>query len=312
MNFTSVETLKLSGGTVYLTYGPADTTPPTVSSVTPANAATAVVESSNISVTFSESVQIANSANIVLHEGSATGTAIAVAATVSGSILTIDPTPTLKSSTSYYLTMASGSVTDLASNAYAGGTYSFTTGDTIAPTVSTFSPADTATGVAVASNIVLTFSENIQKGTTGLIKVYKGSVSGTPVESYDLATNTAANLTVSGSTLTINPTANLTPDGSTYYVTIDSGAIKDAAGNSYTGTTTYHFATVDTTAPTVSTFSPADTATGVAVASNIVLTFSENIQKGTTGLIKVYKGSVSGTPVESYDLATNTAANLTV
>ncbi|NTW53178.1 MAG: cadherin-like domain-containing protein, partial [Chlorobaculum sp.] len=260
---------------------------------------------------------------IKVYKGSVSGTPVesydlatntAANLTVSGSTLTINPTADLTpDGSTYYVTIDSGAIKDMAGLSYAGTTtYHFATVDTTAPTVSTFSPADTATGVAVASDIVLTFSENIQKGTSGFIKVYKGSVSGTPVESYDLATNTAANLTVSGSTLTINPTANLTPDGSTYYVTIDSGAIKDMAGLSYAGTTTYHFATVDTTAPTVTTYNPADAATAVVESSNIVMTFSENIQKGTSGLIEIHKDSPTGALLESYDLATNTTANLTV
>lgn len=46
--------------------------------------------------------------------------------------------------------------------------------------------------------------------------------------------------------------------------------------------------TVDVTAPTVSTLSPADNATSVAATSNLVMTFNENVQKGAgTILIKV-------------------------
>ncbi|NTV01156.1 MAG: Ig-like domain-containing protein, partial [Chlorobiaceae bacterium] len=312
-----------SGGTYSFTTLSTDSTPPTVSSFSPADSTTGVAVASNVVLTFSENIQKGTSGLIKVYKGSVSGTPVetydlatntSANLTVSGSTLTINPTSDLTpDGSTYYVTFDAGTVKDTAGNSYAGSsTYHFATVDTTAPTVSSFSPADSAAGVAVASNVVLTFSENIQKGTSGLIKVYKGSVSGTPVETYDLATNTSANLTVSGSTLTINPTSDLTPDGSAYYVTFDAGTVKDTAGNSYAGSSIYHFATVDTTAPTVSSFSPADSAAGVAVASNVVLTFSENIQKGTSGQIKVYKGSVSGTPVETYDLATNTSANLTV
>ena len=112
--------------------------------------------------------------------------------------------------------------------------------DTIAPTVSVFGPTDGATGVAVGSDIVLTFSEAIQKGT-GTISIHSGSATGTVLESYDAATNN--NLSVSGSTLTINPTADLV-SGTHYFVTIDAGCVKDLAGNSHAGTTTdYDFTT---------------------------------------------------------------------
>ena len=50
-------------------------------------------------------------------------------------------------------------------NAYAGindtTTLSFTTSDTTNPTLSSSSPADNATEVAVDANIVLNFSENV-------------------------------------------------------------------------------------------------------------------------------------------------------
>ncbi len=100
--------------------------------------------------------------------------------------------------------------------------------DSIAPTVSTYSPADAATGVAVGGNIVLTFSKAIQKGM-GNIVIHSGSADGTPVESYNAATST--NLTISGSTLTINPSTDLAA-GTDYFVSLAAGSIKDLAGNS--------------------------------------------------------------------------------
>jgi serralysin len=153
--------------------------------------------------------------------------------------------------------------------------------DATAPTVSTFSPADGTTGVAVGNNIVFTFSEAIARGT-GTITIRSGSATGTIVESFDAATSNR--ISISGSTLTIDPTNNLA--GNTrYFVVFSSGNVRDLAGNAYTGTSTYDFTTVgsatDTIAPTVSTFSPADGTTGVAVGNNIVLTFSEAIARGT-------------------------------
>ena len=112
-------------------------------------------------------------------------------------------------------------------------------GDTTAPTVTTFSPVDSAFGVAVGSNIVLSFSEAIQKGT-GTIALHSSSASGKVVESYDVATST--NLTVSGSTLTINPTTDLAYRAH-YFVTFDEGSISDLAGNRYAGTESYDFIT---------------------------------------------------------------------
>jgi len=115
------------------------------------------------------------------------------------------------------------------------------TTDIIAPTVVTFTPADAATGVPVGSNVVLTFSEPVEKGT-GLIEIHSGTETGALVASYDAATST--NLSISGTVLTINPTADLAP-GTHYFVTLADGSITDYAGNHFAGTTAYDFTTAD-------------------------------------------------------------------
>jgi methionine-rich copper-binding protein CopC len=111
------------------------------------------------------------------------------------------------------------------------------TADTTAPTVTTFSPADEATGVAVGANIVLTFSEPIQRGTGQIVlKTAAGAV----VATYDAATS--ANLSISGNTLTIDPSADLS-FMTGYSVELAAGTVKDMAGNAYAGTSSYNFAT---------------------------------------------------------------------
>ena len=286
-----------------------DTAAPLISVFNPTDGATGISVGSNITVTFSETIQ-RGSGNIEIRLGSATGALVegfdaasSGRLSLSGSTLTIDPTANLTNNTSYFVTFAAGSVKDLANNNYAGTTtYDFkTVADTTAPTVSTFAPVDGATGVAVDSNIVLTFSEAVQKGA-GKIEIRLGSANGTLVESFDAATNTR--LVFSGSTLTIDPAANLA-NNTSYFVTFAAGSVKDLANNNYGGTATYDFKTVaETTPPTVLTFAPVDGATGAAVDSNIVLTFSEAVQKGT-GKIELRSGSATGTLVESFDAATS-------
>ncbi len=130
----------------------------------------------------------------------------------------------------------SGSVTGSSSNPTA---IILPTFDTIAPTVTTFSPVDGATGVSVGSNIVLEFSEVIQKGS-GAIEIRSDSPVGTVVASYNVATS--SNITIAGNALTINPSADLA-NGTHYFVTFSDGSVKDLAGNSYAGTTSYDFMT---------------------------------------------------------------------
>ena len=104
--------------------------------------------------------------------------------------------------------------------------YTLTTGFELintAPTLSSSTPADGATGVAVDANIVLTFSEAVDV-ESGNITLKKSSDDST-VETIDV---TGSLVTGTGTTeITINPSTTL--DGETgYYITIAATAFDDA------------------------------------------------------------------------------------
>jgi len=99
--------------------------------------------------------------------------------------------------------------------------------DTSMPENTSCNPVTEATQVAIDSNIVLTFSEAIQKGE-GSIVLRSGSATGTLVESFDMASS--LNLIISGNTLTINPTNNLV-NSTYYYVGLSRGAVLDVSEN---------------------------------------------------------------------------------
>ena len=121
--------------------------------------------------------------------------------------------------------------------------------DSTAPTLSSSSPADNATDVAVDSNIVLNFSESVdvESGNITIKKTSDDSV----IETIDV---TSSNVTGTGtSQITINPSNDL-DKGIEFYVLIDASAFDDSAGNSYAGvssttalsfTTTYSDPTLD-------------------------------------------------------------------
>ena len=288
---------------------PVDTTAPTILSLNPLDGSTGAALDSNIVLTFSEAIE-KGSGVIEIHSGSATGPLVVSynAATsqnlvILGKTLTIDPTSDLLNNTHYFVTLAPGSIKDLADNNYSGtSSYDFTTiPDTIPPTVLSFYPADSATDVLVDSNIVLTFSELIQRGT-GDIVIHRDLVTGNVVESFNAATSPFLHFTEN--TLTIDPTSDLS-NSSHFFITLDPGSIKDLAGNSYEGTSTYDFTTVaDTTPPQVIRFTPHDAAVDVSISSNIVVTFSETIQRGI-GTIEIHRDSPTGSVVESYNVATS-------
>lgn len=110
----------------------ADTTPPTVTSFSPAAAATAVAPDANIVVQFSENVA-RGSGGITLQAADGTVIATYDAAssanlTIAGSTLTINPGNDLGFGTTYKLVIAAGAIKDTAGNNYAGtSSYGFTT-----------------------------------------------------------------------------------------------------------------------------------------------------------------------------------------
>ncbi|NCY03915.1 MAG: hypothetical protein EBX36_13660, partial [Planctomycetia bacterium] len=101
--------------------------------------------------------------------------------------------------------------------------------DTTPPSATVVAPANGATDVSINDNLVVTFSEPVVLGTSGVIELR--AADGTLIESFGVG---SSRISLSGSTLTIDPTANLAY-ASGYYVTIASGMLQDLAGNPYAG-----------------------------------------------------------------------------
>ncbi len=164
--------------------------------------------------------------------------------------------------------------------------------DSTAPTLSSSTPADNGTGVAVNANIVLTFSEEVD-AESGNITIKKTSDDST-IETIDV---TGAKVSGSGGTeITINPGTDW-DQKTEYYVLIDSSAFDDAAGNSYAGissTTALSFTSIDSTDPSLSSSTPADGGTDIEIDANIVLTFSEAVDT-ESGYITIKKSSDDST-----------------
>lgn len=110
------------------------------------------------------------------------------------------------------------------------------------PDISSLSPANTATGVALTTNLVATFNEPIQAGT-GLIRLWRAE-DDSLVESFDVSDPTE--VVISGAELTLNPAADLVA-ATSYYLTIDATAVEDLQGNAFAGlplTTDWRFTTL--------------------------------------------------------------------
>jgi methionine-rich copper-binding protein CopC len=160
--------------------------------------------------------------------------------------------------------------------------------DVTPPTVTNYSPADNAINIASAANLVLTFNENIQKGV-GNILIKEGGVTTQTIDALSAA------VTITGNTVTINP-SDFTL-GANVNIEIAAGAFKDFFNNNYAGISdaaTWNFSIIapDLTPPAVTSYSPLDNATNIANNANLVLTFSENVQKGA-GHIIIKEGGVT-------------------
>ncbi len=165
--------------------------------------------------------------------------------------------------------------------------------DTTAPSVSGVTPTDPS-GVATNAPVTATFDEPMDKASlnTAFTLTKQGTTEnvGTSV-TYDAANNKA----------TLNH-PDLEADV-TYIATVKGGAdgAKDAAGNALAADKVWSFTTAppDTTAPTVSSFTPTpDRVTGVDRGTNVTAKFSEAMNPVTanTTTFMLFKGTTSAPP----------------
>ena len=100
--------------------------------------------------------------------------------------------------------------------------------DTTAPSIAGFSPAHAATDAPAGGALVLSFDENVQKGSGNIVIQQSG---GGTFETIDV---NSAGVSISGAQVTITPGSALAA-GTVYYVEIDSGAFEDSSGNPFGG-----------------------------------------------------------------------------
>src|SRR5574341_1049473 len=171
--------------------------------------------------------------------------------------------------------------------------------DTTAPTVASSQPLPDATDVALDATVTATFSEGMDAASidVGSFVLSDGSKNVPGQVTYAAGTLTA----------TFTPTDALVPG--TLYTASVAATVKDAAGVAMAGSHAWSFTTVpDTTAPSVTSTSPAADATGVGVTAAITVTFSERLEAGSVDetTFRVAGGSpVAG--VVTYEASTRTA-----
>jgi hypothetical protein len=167
----------------------------------------------------------------------------------------------------------------------------------VPPIPITFSPAIGATGVAVASNIIITFNGTVAKGT-GNITLRSNSADGTAFSTIGVS---SSSVTISGGAVTIDPPSNI-GTATTTFVVVDAGAFSGITTTSINALiNTYSFTTIPLI---LSSITPANAATNVGVDTNVTLTFNTPPVRGT-GTIELRSGSTSGTILESFNAASS-------
>ena len=156
------------------------------------------------------------------------------------------------------------------------------------PELAVYSPTVSKSAVGVGSNLYLTFNIPVSAGSGAII------LSNGAGDTRSISVADTTQVSFNGKVVTIDPSVNLIP-GTNYSITYAAGVFKDAsgkAGPAVVSTTELGFTaagSVDATAPTLISSSPATGTTGVT-SSRIVLTFSEPVVAGN-GNIVISNGS---------------------
>jgi len=212
--------------------------------------------------------------------------------------VTFTPATIIRDNRQYTVTLTSGIKDTSGNSLHNPYSWSFTAA-VEPPTVTGTVPAADADNVACNSVIRVTFSEAMDATSfepAGIL-VNGGLLVGSI--SYDAETKTA----------TFTP-SDLLEESSTYQVTVSQNVL-DAQGYGMEGDYQWSFSTVlDTTAPTVSSVSPANGSTTVAATDPVSVSFSEDMNEASITAATFYlkdefNNSITG--AYSYDPATKTA-----
>ncbi|WP_158275724.1 Ig-like domain-containing protein [Marinilabilia rubra] len=206
--------------------------------------------------------------------------------------LIINSPLTLNNDQKYYVLIQGGAIQNTLNEDYPGITstteWSFTAeAPPNPPIISALSPTDNATNVSLTNDLVVTFNENIVRGS-GNMTIYNSDDS----DFETIPASSTSKLTISNNQLIIDHSDFALSSG--YYILMDAGFVKsessDADFGGISSTDTWNFETESTFA--FSSLSPSDDATDAILPQDLVITFPENIARGT-GTMTIYNGDDS-------------------
>jgi methionine-rich copper-binding protein CopC len=256
--------------------------PPTVLSTNPANNSNNVPLNSKISITFSEPMNM----NATEYAFSSVPSLICTFTWVAGEMtMHLTPSVSFPMNTLYTITISTTAKSKAGVNMQNPYVFSFTTAPSglIPPNVNATTPSNSSSNVALNTNIVLTFSEAMDKSAT------QTAISSLPTITGTFSWDTAAKV------VTWDPTSDLQPN-TKYTVTVGVGAKSQVGANMKTPFI-FSFTTgiaPDVTPPTVTSTNPANGATDVDKGTKVTITFSEPMDASATeGAVSISPGSIT-------------------
>ena len=266
------------------TFTAADSTAPTLV-FDPEDLESAVPVADNITLTFNEEIRNTNNSSlsdadvkslITLKDSGASGSNIAFNATIDTAlkVITINPNSDFSSEQVVYVAIGA-TVEDASDNAISASSITFNAADSTAPNVD-FTPVNSATGIAVNSEITIAFDEEIwntdnssltDENVDSLITLKTTNSSGTDID-FEAVIDDSKQL------ITISPSSDFSSE-QVIYVAIGA-TVEDASDNAISASS-ITFTAADATAPTVA-FVPPDTTSCVPISSNVSLTFNEAVR----------------------------------
>jgi hypothetical protein len=271
----------------FTTANPPDTTPPTVTSMTPQGGATGVSTGTAVTATFSEPVRGSSVGGNTfrLSEG---GNLVDGTVSLAGNTATFTPSGPLEPSTLYTARVTTGVEDPAGNNLTEDFVWTFTTAaapDVTPPSVTNEVPASGATSVSHETVVQATFSEPVEPGSVSTATFQLSSAGG----------EVLGNVSLSGPTATFTPSAPLAAN-TLYTVRVTTG-VEDLAGNNLASDHVWTFTTADPpdeTPPTVVSTVPNSGATNVDVDATIRATFSEDVLPSSVNTSTVALAGGSG------------------
>ena len=154
--------------------------------------------------------------------------------------------------------------------------------DTMNPLIVSHNPASAVEGVAVTSNLIVTFNEPVKKGAGEVLIMSSSDTLRINVETD------AVTIDKDMRVVTINPLVDLEAD-ELYTISLAQGLVTDLLGNQFIGLTdgSWTFKTVGTSGLAISAISPVPGSTDASLFT-LGLTFAADVLKGT-GNISVFE-----------------------